>query len=192
MMNVCNGPIRYAFAPSSAAAPALPPPDPAVLAQQAYALLVLPKPTLGRTPSLANGDPARGGEPYTVVNLWTRYFTDPATWVPLARTVSLRGVSATVTARPAALLFDPGDGHRAVSCPGPGRPWQHEDGFDPPGPGECGYQYTEVHGRPITGTVSIAWDVTWTGTGGAGGAFPGLRTSASSEFIVEQIQIVVK
>ncbi len=194
LYNLCNGPVQYQFAASLAAAPPPPPPppSPAVLAEQAYAELVLPKPSLGRSPDLAKGDPAQGGRAYTVVNLWTRYFSDPAGWVPTSKTVKLRGVFATVTATPSALLFDPGDGNAAVSCPGPGRPWRESDGFDPPGAGECGYQYRKVEAKPITGTESISWSVTWIGSAGAGGTFAGLTTSASSDFLVEQIQIVVK
>lgn len=169
-----------------------PPPDPADLAQQAFTLLTLPKPTLGRSPSLSNGDPAKGGQAYTIVNLWTWFYTDPATFVPMSKTVSLQGISATVTATPTALLFTPGDGHAAVSCAGPGRPWESADQFDAPSAGGCGYRYTEVQAKPITGTVSISWDVSWTGTGGAGGVFDDVATSSSSQFIVEQIQTVVR
>jgi hypothetical protein len=180
--------MRYMFA---AAQVVPPPPDPAVLAQQAFAELALPKPTLGRSPSLENGDPAQGGQAYTIVNLWTWFYTDPETFVPMSKTVSVQGVSATVTATPKALVFDPGDGHAAVSCAGPGRPWESADQFDAPSAGGCGYRYTEVQAKPIRGTVSISWDVSWTGTGGAGGVFENVATSSSSQFIVQQIQTVV-
>ncbi len=194
LYNLCNGPIAYTFAAGAAAAPPPPPPppNPAVLAQHAYTQLALPKPTLGRSPDLAKGDPAKGGQSYTIVNLWTRYFTDPAVWAPTSRTVTLRGVFATVTATPTALAFDPGDGNPPVSCAGPGAPWSEADGFNPPTAGECGYQYKKVEAAPITGTESISWTVSWVGSGGSGGSFPKATTSASSQFIVEQIQIVVK
>lgn len=195
LYNNCNGPVQYTFAASAAAAPALPPPpppppDPAVLARQALTELTLPKPTLGRSPDLSKGDPAKNNSPYTVVNLWTRYYSDPAAWGPVSRTVTLRGVFATVTATPTALNFDPGDGNAPVSCPGPGRAWQDSDGFDPPAAGECGYQYKKIEATPITGTETITWNVSWTGTGGSGGTFPVQATSVSSQFIVEQIEIV--
>jgi len=79
-----------------------------------------------------------------------------------------------------------------VSCAGPGRAWQNSDGFNPPTAGECGYQYKKVEAAPITGTESITWRVTWTGTGGSGGTFTVPATSASSQFIVEQIEIVTE
>jgi hypothetical protein len=193
--NFCNGPIAYRFEPTAAAAPRPPrpppPPDPAVLARQAFTRLVLPKPSVRRSPSADGSDPAQGGLPYTIVNLWTWYWTDPAVWVDRSTTVTLRGVSATATATPTALLFDPGDGNASVSCAGPGRPWRESDGNDAPGRGGCGYVYASVTpDGPLTSTVSIRWHATWTGTGGAGGDLGMLTTSATSSFLVEQIQVV--
>lgn len=196
LYNLCNGPVAYAFAANLAAAPPapLPPPDPVVLAQQAYAQIIatLTKPTVGRSPDPTRGDPAKGGQPYTVVNLWTRYFTDPATFTTMSKTVSVRGVSVTVTATPVELSFDPGDGNPPVSCPGPGRAWQESDGFDPPTAGECGYQYRAVQAIPITATESISWTISWIDPAGQTHALPAYATKNSSQLIVEQIQIVVK
>ena len=169
LYNLCNGPIAYAFAANAAAVPPPPPPNPAVLAQQAYTQLALPKPTLGRSPDLAKGDPARGGQSYTIVNLWTRYFTDPTVWAPTSRTVTLRGVFATVTATPTVLTFDPGDGNRPVSCGGPGAPWTEADGFNPLSAGECGYQYKQVEAVPIVGAESISWTVSCSYSAGCEG-----------------------
>lgn len=196
LYNLCNGPIAYAYAASLAAAPPapLPPPDPAMLAQQAYAELIasLTKPTVGRSPDPSHGDPAKGGQPYTVVNLWTRYFTDPAMFTTMSKTKELRGVSVTVTATPVALNFDPGDGNPPVSCPGPGRAWQSSDGFAPPTVGECGYQYKAVQATPITATESITWKISWIDPAGQTHALPTYATKNASQLIVEQIQIVVK
>jgi hypothetical protein len=187
--NDCNGPTFYQFAAAAPAAP--PPPDPAVLAQQAMSQLTLPKPSVERSPSAESSDPAQGGLPYTVVNLWTWFWTDPAVWADLSTTVSLQGVSATATAVPVALVFDPGDGGPAVSCPGPGRPWEVADGNDPPSRGGCGYRYVAVTpDGPLTSTVSIRWAVSWTGTGGVGGDLGEVTTSVTSSFLVQQIQVV--
>ena len=83
-----------------------------------------------------------GGLPYTWVGLNTWVWVD--NWQPLQRTVDLRGVSATVTATPTSLSFDPGNGDAAVSCPGPGRPWTEADGNRPPTNGGCAYMYRSV------------------------------------------------
>ena len=200
LVNPCNGPGQYLYVadpadpapgnPASVAA-APPPPDPAVLAQQAYGELSLPKPEAHRSPDESNSDPALGGLPYTFVGLhtWT-WVTD---WQPLQRTVELRGVSATVTATPTSLVFDPGNGDSPVSCPGPGRPWTEADGNRPPTGGGCAYVYRAVTpAGPLTATTSITWSVVWTSNTGAGGAFPALSTASTSSFLVEQIQVVVQ
>jgi hypothetical protein len=158
----------------------------AVLAQQAYGLLQLPSPTIERSPDAANSD---HGIPYTWVNLWTWFWTDPATFTAKARTVSAGAISATATATPTALIFDPGTGDAPVTCPGPGRPWQTADGNGAPTGGGCGYMYRHIS-TSVTTTVSIRWTVTWTGSNGETGQLPPLTTVASSTFAVEQVQVV--
>jgi len=190
LVNICNGPTRYLYVPNAApgaAAPPPPPPDPAVLAQQAYGELTVPSPVAKRSPPENNSDPQYGGQSYTWVGLWTYVWAGE--WQSYARTVGLRGVSATVTATPTALVFDPGDGSAPVTCDGPGRPWMDADGSNPPSAGGCGYMYRAVTPNgPLTATTSIQWSVAWTSNVGAGGTFPVLTTQSASSFLVEQIQ----
>jgi len=197
LVNTCNGPAQYLFVPNpapgvaGAAPPPPPPPDPAALAQQAYGELTVPKPVAKRSPPENNSDPQYGGQSYTWTNLWT--FIWAGEWQSYARTVELRGVSATVTATPTALVFDPGDGSAPVTCDGPGRPWTDADGSNPPSAGACGHMYRAVTPNgPLTATTSIQWSVAWTSNVGAGGTFPVLTTQSSSSFLVEQIQVVIK
>jgi hypothetical protein len=196
LVNPCNGPGQYLFVPNpapgdpAAAAPPPPPPDPAVLAQQAYGELSLPKPESHRSPE-SNSDPALGGLPYTWVGLNTWVWVN--NWQPLQRTVDLRGVSATVTATPTSLSFDPGNGDASMSCPGPGRPWTQADGNRAPTGGGCAYMYRSVTAAgPLTAATGITWSVAWTSNTGAGGTFPALSTTTTSSFLVEQIQVVVQ
>jgi hypothetical protein len=108
----------------------------------------------------------------------------------VSKTVTARGVSATVTAGPTALVFDPGDGGAPVSCTGPGRPWREPDGASPPSTG-CGYQYRHVTpAGPVTATVSIYWQVTWRGNNGESGTLPVLVTQRSAQLNVLQVQVV--
>ena len=198
LVNTCNGPAQYLYVPNpapgvagAAPPPPPPPPDPAVLAQQAYGELTVPDPVAKRSPDENNSDPQYGGLPYTWVQLWTYVWAGE--WQSYARTVALRGVSATVTATPTALVFDPGDGAAPVTCDGPGRPWTPADGSDPPSRGGCGYMYRAVTPNgPLTATTSIRWSVAWTSNVGAGGTFPVLTTQSASSFLVEQIQVVIK
>lgn len=197
VVNTCNGPETYLYVPDSAFAggvgppPPPPPPDPAVLAQQARTELTLPSPTVHRSPPETNSDPAYGGLPYTWVGLSTFFWVDD--WQPLSRTVELRGVSATVTATPTGLTFDPGDRSPVVGCDGPGRPWVEADGNRPPSNGACGYTYRAVTPNgPLTATTSVQWSVSWASNTGAAGTFPASTTSSSSSFLVEQIQVVIR
>jgi hypothetical protein len=194
MVDPCNGQQVYVFVPNealgiAAAVAPLPPPDPAVLAQQAYAELVPPSPTAHRSPA----EDMPGGA-WTVVNLWTWFWVDRAGWVPLTRTVELRGVTATVTATPTVTTFDPGNGDALVSCDGPGKAWVYPGGNSDPQPttvGGCGYQYRRVSDG-VQATTSITYAVTWTSNTGAGGNLPDLAGSTTSApFRVEQIQVVV-
>jgi hypothetical protein len=159
----------------------------AELAQQALATLRLPKPVLHRSPIEGNDD---AGAPYTWVNLWTWYWTSPASWREISKTASLGGLSATVRVAPTKLLFDPGDGQGTVSCPGPGRAWTPADGNKPPTAGGCGYRYRHVSDG-VRARVSIRWTVAWTGSDGTGGQLPAMTTQTTSpQFRVEQIQVV--
>jgi hypothetical protein len=162
--------------------------NPAVLAQRAAKTLVLPQPSGHRSPSESQ---RYQGFPLTYVNLWTFYWSDPGTWHSYTAKARAGGVSATVTATPTKLTFDPGDGNPAVACPGPGRAWTSDDGNSAPSGGACGYRYTEVSSSPLTSTQSIVWAITWTGTGGTGGTLPDVTTTRSGQLNVLQIQSVV-
>ena len=167
-------------------APTMPVITPAMLAQRAYRLLRLPKPTIERSPDANNRD---AGRPYTWVNLWTWFWTAPQTFTVQSKTVSAGAISATATARPVALVFDPGTGAASVNCPGPGRPWREADGDSAPSAGGCGFVYRHVS-NGVSATVAIQWTVTWTGSNGTSGQLPPLVTSATSTFAVQQVQVV--
>lgn len=162
---------------------------PAGLAQEAVKTIVFPKPSGERSPS-----PARlyQGFPFTYVNLWTFFWTSRSTWKTLTATASAAGLSATVTAKPVELDFDPGDGSPGVSCPGPGRPWVPSDGNGAPTDGACAYQYARATPGPITSTQTIVWKITWKGTGGSSGEISSLSTSVSGQLQVLQIQTVTR
>jgi hypothetical protein len=164
---------------------------PATLAEQAFGTIVFPHPSGHRSPSEGQD---YNGYPVTYVGLWTFYWTDPATWKPLTATATAAGLTATVTAEPVSLSFDPGDGSPGLSCSGPGRPWVESDGNNAPSDGACGYRYSKVSGpgyeHPITSTQTILWKITWTGTGNAAGEIPALSTSTSGQLNVLQIKTV--
>ncbi len=161
---------------------------PATLAEEASKTIAFPHPSGDRSPSQ---EQLYRGYPFTYVGLWTFYWTGPDSWKTLTATASAGGYTATVTAVPTELVYDPGNGGSAVTCPGPGRPWTDSDGNSAPSDGACAYQYGQVTISPITSTQSIVWKITWTGTGGTGGEIPQIITSTSGQLNVMQIQTVV-
>lgn len=162
---------------------------PASLAEQAVRTIVFPEPSGDRSPSRNH---LYEGFPFTYVNLWTFFWTSPNTWRTLTATASAAGLSATVTAKPVELDFDPGNGAPAVSCSGPGRPWVPSDGNGAPSDGACAYRYSKVSSGPITSSQTIVWKITWKGTGGSSGEIPSMSTSTSGQLQVLQIQVVTR
>ena len=137
------------------------------------------------------------GRPTTYVRLQTWFYVPAAQWKPVRVTASAGGLSATATATPTVLMFDPGDGSGPVSCAGPGRAWVYgqDKNFDP-APGGCSYAYLKSsYGFPggmVTATYSITWEITWAATGGAGGGLPDVMTTSTARFAVAEAQAVVQ
>lgn len=160
---------------------------PATLAEQAFKTIAFPKPSGDRSPPSSL---RYAGYPFTYVNLPTFFWTTAESWKALSATASLDGLSATVTARPIQLVYDPGDSEQPAVCDGPGRPWTSADGNGPPTDGACAYTYRKVTSAPITSTQTIVWHISWTGTGGTAGEIPSLSTSTIGQLQVLQVQVV--
>lgn len=195
----CSAPPPAAVpvaAPGAPAAPvAPPPPTSAQLALAAIGELVMPSPAPSRYPS---GILKESGHPYTIVNANTWFWTDPATFQPVSKTVTAGAVWGRATASPVSLGFTPGDGSHSVSCPGPGRPWKANDQtwLAPVNPQGCSYRYLQsslgVGGDDqVTATYTITWNVTWSGSDGSGGAFNNMQTQTTARFAVAEVQTVV-
>lgn len=165
--------------------------DPAELAQQALSTLAVPSPSTGRYPAGTLQD----GQPFTVVNAYTWFWTDPESFQALTARADAGGVWAQVTVTPTALSFTPGDGAAAVSCPGPGVAWQSGDGVWAASPAGCDYRYphSSIHqpDERVTATYGIQWSVTWTSSTGATGTLPDLTTTSNATFAVAEVQSVV-
>lgn len=190
-------PAAPAAAPAPApAAPAAPPPPSAFsLAVAAFGELVMPRPVPSRYPS---GTLKTNGHPYTIVNANTWFWTDPATWQPVSKTVTAGAVWGTATATPARLSFTPGDGSRPVPCPGPGSPWKanEQTWLAPVNPQGCSYRYPKsslgVGGDDqVSATYTITWNVSWSGSDGSSGTFNNMQTSTTSRFAVAEVQTVI-
>lgn len=165
-------------------------PDPAVLAVEAAAEFDLSSPTVDRSP---DADLRFDGYAYSYSNLATWFWTSAGSWVGQSRTVTVTNAAATATATatatPVALVFDPGDDSSSVSCPGPGQAWQPGDG-NGPSPSGCSFVYGTATTQPVTATVSIEWQVSWTGSFGMGGTLPVQITSAAQQLQILQVDSV--
>lgn len=140
----------------------------------ALAQLALPEPAIGLAPPVGDH----------LVGLPSWFWTDTP-WTPLEVAAQLGTVTSTVTATPAELTFDPGDGGPAVTCDGPGAAWAPGRENPPP----CGHTYRRSGAYTITAT--IAWQVTWTSTTGQGGPLPDQTTTAAVPITAEEAQAVL-
>ena len=163
--------------------PAPGPPAPQALAVLVRQRLELPLPVI-------RSSPAPGSLQLTRLPTWL--WISPAVWTPRSKTADVPGESVTATATPVSVTWNMGDGS-AVSCRGPGIPYTSKYSPSSPSP-DCGHTYTQSSAAQPGGayhvTATITWDITWAGTGGAGGALPPLHTLAAAAFQVAESQAV--
>jgi len=157
--------------------------DPRVLAERAAAALDLPEPTIHMSP---DGD--------QVVRLASWLWIPAAQWENRQVSASAGPVTATVTATPARLTWDMGNGDQ-VSCDGPGTAY----GARQAAQGTSGCRYTYRHssagqpGEAYDVTATIEWELTWTATGAAGGGDLGAVAMSATESVrVTEIQALVQ
>ena len=160
------------------AAPALP--APGVLAAMAVRYLRLPDPVI-------RSSPAPAALQLTRLPVWL--WVAPAAWSPQSRTAQVPGESVTATATPVSAAWSMGDG-TTVTCHGPGTAY---GGSNPAAASPtCGHTYDQSSAGQPSGayrvTVTVTWDITWTGTGGAGGALAPLDTVTAAAFRVAESQ----
>lgn len=136
-----------------------------------------------------------------VVRLGTWFWVNPALWRPVSVTARIptpRGViSATATATPTRLTFDPGDGSLgtgATSCTGPGLPWVPAFGDRLPSPCMYTYRHSSVRHprRSFPASLAITWRVTYSTNVGASGSLGDVRTSVTHQMTVREIQALVQ
>jgi len=191
-----GGLVDTRFVPNAGAAVpvAPPPPDPAVLAEQAYGELQVPTPAIGAGPDRTK----------LAVSLWTWLWIDNPG--PLTNTVAAGGISVTVTATLSSVDWSLGEpatkGDTYVSgptatltCQGTGTP--PPPGYDWKAEPPCGYIFhwrslkerTGGSGKwPIKATST--WAVTWQANTGATGATT-LSATGNDQFDVEEYRIVL-
>lgn len=141
--------------------------------------------------------------PVAWVNVWNWVWAEPDVWRPVTDTLSVQGVSVTVTAEPVALRLDPGDGSPVVACsntPGVAYFPPVDNVVDPardPNSSEiggCGWKYLQATSRksPSQATIFIDWDASWTSNTGESGDLGEITTFRDTEqFVVVERRVVI-
>lgn len=153
------------------------PVDPVALARQALNYSPLPSPALGMSPSSDRDQ---------LVNVPTWLWIDPTAWRPISANASAGGVTVTTSAKPARVVWDPGDGGSPVTCDGPGTPYNPSHPSATP---TCTYTYRRPAERSIV-TATIEWSVRWTSSAGGGGDLGVVRRSGSVAVRVAESQAI--
>lgn len=153
------GPLAMLLDLATGAAPV----TPQELAQQAMSELQI-RPITARTAPPLGKD--------ALVGLPEWFWVPRSDWHPLSMTVHAGPIWATATATPIQLTFEPGNGLAAVSCVGPGTPYDAATSTAR-GHSSCSFTYEQSSaGEPgdvYRASVAVSWRVTWTGSGGVGG-----------------------
>jgi hypothetical protein len=164
---------------------------PEVLAELAYNRIELPTTKVTLAPA-----------EITKVNLPTWAWLDKAKFKEVSVTAALNvagfNIEATTTAKPVALRLEPGTPD-AETYPASGECAINDDGSigeqyakgkadqTPP----CGLRYLRSSGG---GTfklqATVTWEITWTGTGGAGGNLPNGNFGNDQDVLVQEIQSI--
>jgi hypothetical protein len=98
-----------------------------------------------------------------------------------------------VTATPAGLEVDPGDGAPVVSCPSGGTPYNFGASYyDQIGGSDCVHVYQQIS-PAYTVTVTLRWELTWVSGGPVTGAgsLPSAMTTMTFALPVGELQSVV-
>lgn len=137
--------------------------------------------------------PPRGKDGLVGLPEW--FWIPAAQWQGSSVTVTAGPVWATAVAAPTSMNFEPGDGSAAVSCAGPGTP------FDSAAPAStqhtnCSYTYTRPSagqpGSAYPAALLVTWTISWTGSGGAGGVITnGYTTGTTFGVRVAQAEALV-
>lgn len=183
--------------------PALPPPDPGDLAEQVWDHMrtTIPAPQPTTSPDFRTAINDTLGVPTTWVNLWNWMWAGDDVWAPVTDTLTVRGVSVTVTAEPVGLRLDPGTGDPEATCANPpGIPYfppadnVADPSRDPAGLGGCGWKYTHATSLShlIQARLMIDWDASWASNVGRSGDLGSLTTFRDTEpFVVAERRVVI-
>lgn len=183
----CPGQAQYpVFTVQGQPAPGSPPPTPDQLAAVARKVMQLPLPAIRHNPSDSG-----------LVNLATWLWLDDTSWQVHSNTLTLRGTSVTVVAKPTRVDWTTGDG-TTVGCAGQGR------AYDPQMPADqqatyCSHTYQDSSAGQLenafVGSATTSWQIRWIGSAPGGaveqGQLPALELTTPFSLRVQEVQDVV-
>ncbi len=197
MLRVCplpnpSGGLRYSvnrpagistIVPAGGGAGGAPPITPQELLAWARSELALPLPEVHTAPP-------RGSDGLVGLPEW--FWAAPAQWHPMSARVAVGGVWAQVSARPARMEIQPGTG-ASLACPGPGTPYNPRLAASAQHP-SCSYTYAQpsdgLPGSAYQVSVTVTWDASWQGSGGAGGVLAPLARTAAFALPIGEAQAI--
>lgn len=167
-------------------APGPPPPTPGQLAAVARQVMQLPLPAVRHNPADAG-----------LVNLATWLWLDDSSWQVQSNTLTLRGTSVTVVAKPTRVDWVTGDGSR-LTCAGQGRAYDTRVPVDQQST-YCSHTYRRSSaGEPANayaGSATSSWEISWVGSAPGGvvarGVLPPLELTTRFELPVQEVQDLV-
>lgn len=166
--------------------PASPAVTPEMLLEQARRRL---KPSAPRVATA----PPRGRD--GLVGLQHFFWVERDQWRAVSERATAGPVWAEVTAKPTTLVVKPGMGQDAVTCKGPGTPFEPSRSHA----GEkssCSHVFTRsssgLPGSRYQVTVSIVWSASWIGSGGVGGTLPSITTSTTFPLRIAEGQALIQ
>jgi hypothetical protein len=183
----CPGQADYPiFVLQGQPAPGPPPPTPAQLAAAARDVIQLPFPVVRHNPSDA-----------ALVNLDTWLWLDDTSWQVHSSSLSLRGTTVTVVAKPTRVEWVTGDGTQ-IACPGQGRTYDTDVPADQQST-YCSHSYLRSSaGQPeetYRGSATSSWRISWVGSAPGGvveqGVLPPLELTTPFGLRVQEIQNLV-
>lgn len=176
-----GGTVRFEFWMENAEP--VPPPDPAVLAEQAVATMNMTAIDIGSYPHTTQRSPDSIGIIGWNVWMWVSD-ASAETFGPITKSASAGGYTVTATAQVTEVVWDMGNGD-TVTC-GKGTKYTGMGTSDIKSP-TCGYRYTDDGDYQISATTH--WQVNWSGIGQSGTIEMDLVTPAE-QLTVAEIQVV--
>ena len=155
---------------------------PEELAMEAVDQLRLPQPNIASSPAGIH-----------LVHLPTWLWVDDPSWEIQRAEATIPGLSVTASATPVVAHWETGDGS-TVTCEGQGTPWTEGTPAEDSSP-DCGHTYTRstasAPGGEYAVTVTVTWEIEWSG-GGESGTVPDMTTSSATSWPVAESQSIIR